>query len=245
MSTKEDFANQFWNEYETYLKKYNKILKDLQILGFFKKINLIQPVPFSDQEFDSGFSKEEEAKLREIANSSDVLLTKVKLLLSPPKKDEENKNQIRSNKIFLVHGQNKQMKNDVIQTLQTLDLEPILLHEKLNKSSDSVKRIAEYPQVSFAIVLLSPDDIVYSTKEFLAEPKYKPNQNLVFELGYLLGKLGKQNVMVIYQKNKILDLSNYCNEIIWVEYKSGWDLTLIRELKTRNFDFDTSNLSWL
>ena len=48
-SSKEDFSNEFWGSYETYVKTYNRLLKDLQTLGFFKELNFIEPVPFSDQ----------------------------------------------------------------------------------------------------------------------------------------------------------------------------------------------------
>ena len=69
-NSKEDFSNKFWGSYETYIKKYNRLLADLQSLGFYKDLNPVESVPFSDQSFDSGFTKQEQAKLREIANAS-------------------------------------------------------------------------------------------------------------------------------------------------------------------------------
>ena len=89
------------------------------------------------------------------------MLQKVKLLLSPPKSDNRLNNQVRSNKIFLVHGHDNEMKADVAQTLQTLDLDPIILHENPDRERILIEKIADYAHVSFAVVLLSPEYLAY------------------------------------------------------------------------------------
>ena len=119
-SSKEDFANEFWSSYENYIQTYNRLLKDLQSLGFYKQLTPIEEVPFSEQAFDSGYTKQEKAKMREIVNQSDVLLQKVKLLLSPPAPTKLN-SQVRSNQIFLVFEKVNPMVFDVTNTLENLD----------------------------------------------------------------------------------------------------------------------------
>ena len=57
-SSKEDFVNEFWGSYETYVNKYNLLLKDLQSLGFYKQLKPIETVPFSEQAFESGYTKQ-------------------------------------------------------------------------------------------------------------------------------------------------------------------------------------------
>lgn len=244
-SSKEDFSNEFWGSYETYVNKYNVLLKDLQALGFFKELNFIEQVPFSDQAFDSGFTKHEQAKLREVTNASTVLLQKVKLLLSPPASDTRVNNQVRSNKIFVVHGHDNEMKSAVAQTLQKLDLDPIILHEKPNSGRTLIDKISDYNHVSFAVILLSPDDLAYPKEKTPDEAKYRAKQNVIFELGYFLGRLGKQNVVAIYRKKKDFEIPNDYNGVLWIEYKSGWYFELIKELQAANFDVDANKLGWL
>ena len=244
-SSKEDFLKEFWNDYETYLKTYNLLLKDLQTLGFFKELKFIKQVPAFDHSFKSGFSEPEKAKLREITNASNSLLRKVKLLLSPPKSDIRMNNQVRSNKIFVVHGHDNKMKLDVAQILQKLDLDPIILHETPNRERSIIERITDYVHISFAIVLLSPDDLAYPKEETPAEAKYRARQNVIFELGYFLGRLGRQNVIVLYRKKKDFEIPNDYNGVLWIEYKSGWYFKLIEELKACNFDVDANKLGWL
>lgn len=235
-SSREDFVNEFWGSYENYVKTYNGLLKDLQSLGFYKQLTPLEEVPFSDQAFDSGFSKQEKAKLREVANASDILLQKAKLLLSPPAPTKLN-SKVRSNQIFLVYGQNNEMTSDVTRTLQKLELEPITLHEVTDKTVD-------YPHVSFAVVLLSPDILAYPKEKTPDQAKHRPTQNIIFALGYLLGHLGKHNVAAIYPPKQGFQIPDN-HSVLWIEYKTGWYLKLIKELKAANFDVDANKLGWL
>jgi hypothetical protein len=227
-SSREDFVNEFWGSYENYVKTYNSLLQDLQSLGFYKQLTPIEEVSFSDQAFDSGFSKQEKAKLREVANASSVLLQKVKLLLSPPAPTKLN-SQVRSNQIFLVYDQANQMTSDVTNTLEQLELEPVII----NNPQSLTDKIAAYPHVSFAIVILSPD-----------QTKHHPTQNIIYELGILLGRLGNTNVAAIYPPKQGFEIPDDPN-ILSIEHKTGWYLKLIKELKAARFDVDANKLSWL
>jgi predicted nucleotide-binding protein len=166
------------------------------------------------------------------------------LLLRPPKSGKEKIYQIRSNKILVVHGQDNEMKLEVTQTLQKLELDPILLDENPNITQNIIENIEEYDHISFAVVILTPNYLAYPNEKNLSEAKYIAKQNVIFELGYFLGKLGKQNVIVMYKKMKYFEIPNY-NGIIWIEYKNGWYFDLIKELKERNFDVDANKLGWL
>ena len=157
----------------------------------------------------------------------------MKLLLAPPVSNNLN-NQIRSNKIFIVHGNDNEMKADLAQTLEKLELEPIILHEKTNNGQSFIEQITENSHVSFAVVLLSSDDAIYKAK-----------QNVIFELGYFLGKLGAENVVVIYQKKKDFKIPKDYKGVLWIEYKSGWYFKLITQLQACHFDVDANKLGWI
>ena len=227
-SSKEDFANEFWSSYENYIQTYNRLLKDLQSLGFYKQLTPIEEVPFSDQAFDSGYTKQEKAKLREIVNQSDILLQKVKLLLSTPAPTKLN-SQVRSNQIFLTYEKVNPMVSDVTNMLENLDLEVITV----NSPQELTDKIVTYPHVSFAVVILSPH-----------QAKHQPTQNTIYTLGYLVGRLGNTNVVTIYPKKQGLEIPDDSN-ILWIEYKTDWYLKLVKELEAANFEVDANKLSWL
>ena len=238
-SSTEDFVNEFWSSYENYIKTYNALLKDLQSLGFYKQLTPIEEVPFSDQAFDSGFSKQEKAKLREVVNQSSILLQKVKLLLSPPTPTKLN-SQVRSNQIFLVYVQDNPMTSDVITTLKKLGLEPIIVTNPQTLTG----KTANYPHVSFAVVILSSDVLVYSKEKTPDQSKHQPKQNTTYILGYLAGHLGNTNVVAIFPPKQNFETS-YNDLVLWIEYKTGWYLKLIKELKATNFEVDANKLDWL
>ena len=242
-SSLEDFVNEFWSSYEDYIKKYNNILMDLQSLGFYKSLKSIEEVSLSDQSFGSGYSKQEQAKLREVANASQSLLKKVKLLLSPKSEPRFN-SEVRSNKIFLVYGQDDEMKNDVTQTLRKLDLEPVILNQTSDNKQTLIEQISECTYISFAVVLVSPEELACSKQGVINEARYVVNQDVIFALGYLLGKLGTQNVAVVYRGKQNFQIPDNYN-IQWIEYKTGWYLKLIKELEVCNFNVDANKLDWI
>jgi len=243
-NSKEDFSNEFWSEYENYLKTYNKLLKDVQSLGFYKNMKPLKDVPYSEQSYESGYSKQEKAKLREITNAADNLLKKLKLLLSPPVKYAVN-SKIRSNQLFVVQGNNDEMNSDVLQTLEKLELESIILNETPISEQKLVEKVSDCANVSFGLVLLSSVDSVCFEGKSPEEPKHQASQNVIFELGFLLGKLGKNNVVAVYWPKKGFELPDKFEGVRWIEYTQGWYFTLINELKECNFDVDANKLSWI
>ena len=92
-----------------------------------------------------------------------------------------------TNKVFIVHGHDDALKNEVARFIEKLGLEAIILHEQANKGKTIIEKIEYYSDVSFGIVLYTPCDIGGETKENL-QPRAR--QNVVFEHGYLIGKIG-------------------------------------------------------
>lgn len=65
-----------------------------------------------------------------------------------------------SNRVFVVHGQDEVVRNDVVEYLTTLGLDPIVLHEQPNMGRHLLtKFVEEADLVTFAIVLMTGDDL--------------------------------------------------------------------------------------
>jgi len=77
---------------------------------------------------------------------------------------------------------------------------PISLAEEPGKGRTIVEKFESYGAgASCIIVLLSPDDIgqttgAFNTKE---EPSPRARQNVVLELGYFIGEIGRENIVVM------------------------------------------------
>lgn len=144
-------------------------------------------------------------------------------------------------KIFVVHGHNNEIKLDVARTLEKLGLEAIILHEKPNQGRTIINKFADYSDVDFAIVVISADDFGYSKKEGEKDKKLRPRQNVIFELGYFIAKLGIGKVIPLVE-NKEIELPGDYDGIVYVPYNEGWKNQLIQELKALKYNIDANKL---
>ena len=81
----------------------------------------------------------------------------------------ENNNiqsQMNNNKIFIVHGHDEAMKEAVARFIARLNIEPIILHEQANAGRTIIQKfLEEIENLTFAIVLYSPDDLGKAREE--------------------------------------------------------------------------------
>jgi predicted nucleotide-binding protein len=104
-----------------------------------------------------------------------------------------------SKQVFIVHGHDEAHKHELARLLQQFGLEPILLDEKPGGGRTLIEKFEEYAANSgHAFVLLTPDDI--GGKES-SDMMSRARQNVIFELGYLMGKLGRHKVTCLYSGN--------------------------------------------
>jgi len=76
-------------------------------------------------------------------------------------------------------------------------LTPIILNEQANEGRTIIEKFEEESQeVSAVIVLLSGDDICID-KENQRKRLKRARQNVVFELGYFIGKFGRKKVIAL------------------------------------------------
>lgn len=148
-----------------------------------------------------------------------------------PKEAIKKPGQVSTGKrVFVVHGANQAIKEQMARFLERLELEPIILHEQPNKGRTIIEKFEDYSQVAFAIVLLTGDDIGSLLSE---EDEFKPRarQNVVFELGFFTGKLGRNRVCALYEKN--VELPSDFKGVVYIplDKEGGWKLSLARELK--------------
>jgi predicted nucleotide-binding protein len=151
--------------------------------------------------------------------------------------------QMRTNKVFVVHGRNNEIKLDVARTLTTLDIEPIILHEQADKGKTIIEKFNEYSDVSFAVVILSSDDKGCLSGEYPNKIKDRARQNVIFELGYFIGKLGRNKVFSLSQ-SKDLEIPSDYTGVLFTSYDSSgaWRYKLVKELKAASFNVDANKI---
>lgn len=124
---------------------------------------------------------------------------------------------------FIVHGQNKTAKLDLKNFLQnSLNLpEPIILHEKPNQGLTIIEKFEEYAaRSSIVFVLLTPDDIGGKAGDS-NKVKRRARQNVIFEMGYFLGMLGRKSGRVILLYHGDLEIPSDIFGVIYIDIRNG------------------------
>jgi len=159
------------------------------------------------------------------------------------KREAKEKTQ-HSNRVFVVHGKDEAMKQAVARTLEKLGLEPIILHEQPNEGRTVIEKFSNYSDVSFAVVLLSADDFGCSREEGISKGKFRARQNVILELGFFMGKLGRKNVLPLYREAENFEMSSDYAGVVYTPFDSNeqWKFKLVQELNACSFKVDANKL---
>jgi len=162
--------------------------------------------------------------------------------LPPEQPDEPNhtsKGRLPSSnkKVFIVHGHDNEVKQTVARFLEKLGLEAVILHERSNAGLTIIEKFEKHSDVAYAIVLMTPDDLgtLKTEKDRLQE---RARQNVVFELGYFMGKLGRNYVCALLKGN--IEIPSDSDGIIYIalDPNDGWRILLAKELKDAGLNID-------
>ena len=147
-------------------------------------------------------------------------------------------------RVFVVCGTDSEMKQAITNALTKLKLVPVVMCEEPSQGKKIVERFADYEDIGFAVVLLSPDDSVYVKDESPIKRKLRPRQDVVFELGFLLGKLGKSNVLVFFRECANFEIPTDFEGIKVAAFddRESWKLALIRELTNCGYNIDADRI---
>lgn len=156
-----------------------------------------------------------------------------------------------SNDIFIVHGHSEEMKQSVARVVATLGLNSIILHEQPNEGRTIIEKFeSNAGKINFAIILLSADDWAESEEllkkvrkeEIKTYLKKRARQNVVFEMGYFIGRLSRANVFILLQEG--VEKPGDLDGIVYTPYDTAgaWNIKLVKELKVAGYDVDANKL---
>ncbi len=147
-------------------------------------------------------------------------------------------------RIIVVSGTDVAMKQTITAALKKLGLGSIVMSEEPCQGKKIVERFADYADVGFAVVLLSPDVYVYPKGEEATKRTRTPNQEVSLMFGFLLGKLGKDRVLAIYRESPNFKIPIEFDGLKFtaLDDRDSWKLALIRELTDCGYTIDTERL---
>lgn len=141
-----------------------------------------------------------------------------------------------SRRVFLVHGHDDGARETVARFLEKIDFKAVILHEQANRGGTVIEKIEANSDVGFAVVLLTPDDVGRSVKEDELKPRAR--QNVLLELGYFIGCLGRDKVCAL--KRGEVEIPSDFTGVVWVSMDAdyGWKQALGQELEAAGHVID-------
>jgi len=143
--------------------------------------------------------------------------------------------------VFIVHGHDDLAKTKTARFIEKLGFNPIVLHEQSNSGKTIIEKIEEYSNVGFGIVLYTPCDIgTVKGNESYLQPRAR--QNVVFEHGFLIGKIGRNNVCALI-KNEV-EVPNDISGVVYIKMDDddAWHLKVAKELRSSGYNVDMNKL---
>ncbi len=150
-------------------------------------------------------------------------------------------NQMKQNndfsKIFIVHGHDSELKLAVARLIEKQGIEAVILREQANRGKTIIEKIEEYSDVGAAICLFTADDFGRAKKD--NDDKSRARQNVVFEAGYFMGKLGRDKLVILSENG--VELPSDMQGVVYCD-KTAWEFQILKELKAIGYNIDYNKL---
>ena len=144
-------------------------------------------------------------------------------------------------KVFIVHGHDDAAKSEAARFVEKIGLEAIILHEQASLGDTIIEKIEKNSNVGFAIVLYTPCD-EGAPKGEKNHLKPRARQNVVFEHGYLMAKIGRKNVCPLVKGD--LETPTDISGIVYTPMDEGgaWKYKVAKEMRDCGYDVDLNKI---
>lgn len=226
-------------EYNEFLELYGRICEQaadrLEVRSYFLRLKRYVPASklhFLFLNFIIGMNEE----VRKFQNLLNALLDKSvdfpfdKELLNDKDKiifgrDDEN---MVNKKIFIVHGHDMKVRDKVELFCRRIGLDPVILSEKASAGKTIIEKIEFYSEVSYALILYTGCD--EGRTKGTGELHDRARQNVVFEHGYMVVKLGRNRVIALVDKG--VEIPGDLSGVVYISLEnSDWEIQVMRELE--------------
>lgn len=138
-----------------------------------------------------------------------------------------------TSQVFIVHGHDEIAKLEMSDFITNLGLEPIILHMQASSGRTIIEKIEYYSNVGFGIVLYTPCDVGNKVGDLTG--KYRARQNVVFEHGFLIGKLTRARVAAVVKGD--IETPNDISGVVYVSMNepNNWQEELKKEMRSQGY----------
>lgn len=146
--------------------------------------------------------------------------------------------------VFVVHGHNHGIKEAVARaTTQMTGLQALILHEQANKGRTIIEKFEQTAaEACFAVIVMTADDEGRACADASADLQSRARQNVVLELGYFIGRLGRSRVAVLHEEG--VEVPSDILGVMYTPIDDGglWKYELGKELKAAGINADLNSV---
>jgi predicted nucleotide-binding protein/protein-tyrosine-phosphatase len=125
-------------------------------------------------------------------------------------------------RVFVAHGHDKGVREDIKDYLtKTLGMVPVVLQEIMSAGHTIIEKLEAHSDVIAAVIIITEDDLAMLKAE-KEKPKRRARENVIFEMGYFVAKLGRPNVCIVRKGHVQLPSDLAGLEVIRFDIESGW-----------------------
>lgn len=147
--------------------------------------------------------------------------------------------------VFVVYGHDEKAKTELEAMLRRWEINPIFLDQLPSEGQTIIEKLEKYrAQVSFAVVLATPDDVGYKT-EHEDEKAFRARQNVVLETGMMLALLGRSKVAILLKDQEKMERPSDIQGLIYIPFKDRVEdgkLLLAKELNAQGISIDVDKI---
>lgn len=228
-----------WIDFVTELLKRSFDNPDNEYYRDFVKIGRIQIV-CGNEDWVKEYKDEVTAK-RDFLESLKNKLRLIPCIVIDELPSQSKINNIKSKKIFIVHGHDDARRLNVELLIKDLGYEPVVLFKEPNKGATIIEKLErETADVAFAIVIYTKCDEGKAVNETVLKPRAR--QNVVFEHGMMCCFLGRNKVVALVDSG--VEIPGDLSGIIYItlDAAESWKFQLAKEMKAAGLNVDMNRL---
>lgn len=185
----------------------------------------------------------DQARVRGVQQAIAVLeAAKVEVELSGGVPEPTSGRASTGSSVFIVHGRDEARKHEVARFLARCTAqEPVILHEQANEGRTVLEKFEDHASAAaYAVVIATPDDRGRAADE--SDERERARQNVIFELGFFFGALGRKKVALLYAEG--VERPSDVEGLVRIELDDAgaWKMLLARELDAAGVGVDWTAL---
>ncbi|WP_287014693.1 nucleotide-binding protein [Gordonia sp. (in: high G+C Gram-positive bacteria)] len=148
-------------------------------------------------------------------------------------------------RVFIVHGHDDARKLQVAALVRDLTgVKATILSEYPNQGDTIIEKLERAAsEAAYAIVIASADDVGGTKDTDSASLAPRARQNVIFELGYFIAKLGRNRAALMVEEG--VEIPSDAQGVVYIplDPNEGWKLPLARELNAAGVAVDFGALA--